>query len=134
MSASDVAASYSPEGWTDLLIDAQVLRAQAAVELAALTLDPPPWKYPQLITGLWRKPITLWPQNLQDAYYGRLPADALSTEGRHLVVRALHRRGLTDLDIARKTRMSFYTTVRIRSELGLVAHPSTEQAWWGAVG
>jgi hypothetical protein len=50
---------------------------------------------------------------------GQLPAEALSTADRDRLVRLLHRRGWTDTQIAVHTSMTTYTTVRIRSRLGL---------------
>lgn len=53
---------------------------------------------------------------------GDLPADALSTLDRHALVLVLHNRGWTDVEIASHTRMSTYTTARIREGLGLAAN------------
>ena len=50
---------------------------------------------------------------------GRLPADALPTHVRWQLVVDFHSIGWTDVDIAEHTRMTTYTTARIRSSLGL---------------
>lgn len=56
------------------------------------------------------------------ALAGEWPADALSTLDRQALVLILHQRGWTDVEIACHTRMSTYTTARIRTRLGLAAH------------
>jgi hypothetical protein len=53
---------------------------------------------------------------------GRDPAEALSTEDRERLVDELHRLGWSDTQIAEHTRMSTYTTVRIRERLMLPAN------------
>lgn len=53
---------------------------------------------------------------------GQIPAEQLPTLEREHLVRLLHRRGWTDLQIAVHTRMTLYTTVRIRERLGLSAN------------
>jgi hypothetical protein len=53
---------------------------------------------------------------------GREPAEALDTRDREDLVAALVFRGWTDVEIAVLTRMSTYTTARIRSRLGLPAN------------
>lgn len=50
---------------------------------------------------------------------GRLPAEVLPTALRERLVRALHRRGWTDPEIATYTCMTTYTTARIRQRLAL---------------
>lgn len=50
-------------------------------------------------------------------------AEALAPHKRHRLVRALHREGLTDVEIAERTRMSTFTAWRIRAELGLAPNP-----------
>lgn len=56
------------------------------------------------------------------AELGEIPAEALSTREREALVRKLHGLGWTDVEIATHTRMTTYTTVRIRGRLGLVAN------------
>jgi hypothetical protein len=53
---------------------------------------------------------------------GDLPADALSTVDRRALVLVLHNCGWTDVEIASHTRMSTYTTARIREGLGLAGN------------
>ncbi|MBN9739535.1 hypothetical protein DMP23_00175 [Amycolatopsis sp. A1MSW2902] len=53
---------------------------------------------------------------------GEIPADALDTRDRETVVARLHAAGLTDTEIAEATRLTTYTTGRIRARLGLAAH------------
>lgn len=50
---------------------------------------------------------------------GRLPAEALSARDRDDLVSQLHQLGWTDVQIATHTRMTTYTTGRIRARLGL---------------
>ena len=50
---------------------------------------------------------------------GDAPAEVLPPNVRELLVAVLHNRGWTDLEIACHTRMTLYTTARIRSRLGL---------------
>ncbi|GAB3372482.1 hypothetical protein [Amycolatopsis echigonensis] len=57
-----------------------------------------------------------------DCLRGLVPADALSTVDRAAVVARLHGDGLTDGEIAEITRLTTYTTGRIRARLGLAAH------------
>ncbi|GAB3670460.1 hypothetical protein GCM10027597_01770 [Saccharopolyspora tripterygii] len=57
---------------------------------------------------------------------GELPAEALSTRDREDLVAELHTRGWTDAQIALHTRMSLYTTARIRDRIG--RDPNPEQA------
>jgi hypothetical protein len=58
---------------------------------------------------------------------GSEPAESLSMEWRERLLRILHNRGWTDCEIAVHTRMSTYTTARIRSRMRL--KPNT--AWKG---
>lgn len=53
---------------------------------------------------------------------GRAPAEELPTYLRERLLARLHGDGWTDLDIAVHTRMTLYTTVRIRERLGLSAN------------
>jgi hypothetical protein len=50
---------------------------------------------------------------------GDLPAEALRPLDRQALVLILHQRGWTDVEIAAHTRMTTYTTGRIRARLGL---------------
>lgn len=50
---------------------------------------------------------------------GREPAEALTTHDRHRLVAELTARGWPDVRIAELTRMTTYTTARIRHRLGL---------------
>lgn len=50
---------------------------------------------------------------------GDLPAEELPTRLRERLVTRLHEQHWSDLEIAVHTRMTLYTTVRIRSRLGL---------------
>lgn len=53
---------------------------------------------------------------------GQVPAEALSTRDRELVVARLHAAGLSDVEIAEATQQTTYTVARIRARLGLAAH------------
>jgi len=59
---------------------------------------------------------------------GDLPAEVLPTEDRERLLRQLWRAGWNDTEIAQHTRMTTYTAARIRSRIGLQAHPSTRGA------
>jgi DNA-binding NarL/FixJ family response regulator len=59
---------------------------------------------------------------------GREPAEALDTRDREDLVAELVGRGWSDAEIAVLTRMSTYTTARIRSWLGLPANRPTVEA------
>jgi hypothetical protein len=50
---------------------------------------------------------------------GREPAESLPTTSREHLVRLLHQDGWTDVEIADWTRMTTYTTWRIRTRLEL---------------
>lgn len=54
---------------------------------------------------------------------GLLPAEELPTRARGQLVGELHGDGFTDVEIAERTRMTTYTTARIRARLGLVPNP-----------
>jgi hypothetical protein len=60
-----------------------------------------------------------WRQHYREALTGRLPAEALPTHARHRLVAHLHAAGYSDVEIAAHTRMTTYTTARIRAGLGL---------------
>lgn len=59
---------------------------------------------------------------------GREPAEILDQAERWALVRELHAAGWDDGRIAVHTRMSTYTTVRIRDGLGLVCHSDAQPA------
>lgn len=63
--------------------------------------------------------MTPWRQHYLAALAGEIPAEALPTHVRHRLVARLHRSGWTDVEIATHTRMTTYTTARIRAGLGL---------------
>lgn len=50
---------------------------------------------------------------------GREPAESLTPQDREDMVFQLHRHGWSDMDIARHTRQTLYTTGRILDRLGL---------------
>jgi hypothetical protein len=58
---------------------------------------------------------------------GREPAEALDVRDREDLVEALVERGWTDVEIAVLTRMSTYTTGRIRERLGLPPGRTSER-------
>lgn len=62
------------------------------------------------------------PLRYQAARNGQTPAEDLCTEDRHRLVTELHAWGWTDIQIAGHTRMTLYTTARIRAGLGLLPH------------
>jgi hypothetical protein len=53
------------------------------------------------------------------AYDGQLPAEALPTRLRWRLVAELHRAGWSDQQIAELTKLTEYTTARIRAGMGL---------------
>lgn len=53
------------------------------------------------------------------AYYGHVPAEALPTHLRWRLVAQLHHAGWTDRQIAELTKLTEYTTARIRTGMGL---------------
>lgn len=57
------------------------------------------------------------------ALAGQTPAETLRVDERERLVATLHRCGWTDAQIAAHTRMTLYTTGRIRTRLGLKPHP-----------
>lgn len=59
---------------------------------------------------------------------GREPAESLDPRDREDLVAALLERGWSDTQIAVLTRMSTYTTARIRVRLGLAANTLVEVA------
>ncbi len=58
---------------------------------------------------------------------GHEPAESLSSYDRQRLLLTLHNRGWTDVQIAEHTRMTTYTTGRIRSLIGL----RPNRAWKG---
>jgi DNA-binding NarL/FixJ family response regulator len=62
-------------------------------------------------------------ENARRCLRGELLAEELTTTARELVIAALHKRGLPDAQIARRTGLSTYTAARIRARLCLPAHP-----------
>lgn len=60
------------------------------------------------------------PLRYQAARRGVEPAEALTQGDRHRLVAELHRAGWGDAAIAAHTRMTTYTTARIRGALGLL--------------
>lgn len=63
-------------------------------------------------------------RRLQLCREGKEPAEVLSTQARAYLVRDLVDRGWTDVEIAVITRMTLYTTARIRTRLRLKANQS----------
>ena len=63
-----------------------------------------------------------------ECWKGELPAEVLTTVEREHLVYELWLDGWTDVEIATHTRMTTYTTGRIRARLGLAAHPARERA------
>lgn len=59
------------------------------------------------------------PLRYQAARLGTEPAEALTTSDRARLVSELHTRGWEDRRIAALTRISTYTTARIREQIGL---------------
>ena len=56
---------------------------------------------------------------------GELPAELLDTSEREHLIYDLWASGWADVEIAQHTRMTTYTTGRIRGRLGLAAHPTS---------
>ncbi|GHG97359.1 hypothetical protein ACFORH_42740 [Amycolatopsis roodepoortensis] len=59
---------------------------------------------------------------------GELPAEVLEPKDRERLVYDFWAAGWSDVEIATRTRMTTYTTGRIRARLGLAAHPARERA------
>lgn len=70
-----------------------------------------------------KRPATRNRVRLETALAGAEPAEALTTRDRDRLVGMLVRDGWTDVEIAALTRMTTYTTARIRTRLGLTANP-----------
>lgn len=62
------------------------------------------------------------------ALAGREVAEALTAPDRARLVRQLHGRGWTDVQIAQRTRMTTFTTGEIRSRLGLLPNLPSDDA------
>lgn len=62
------------------------------------------------------------PLQYRQALTGSEPAEALAQADRHRLVAHLHGWGWTDARIAEHTRMTAYTTARIRDHLALPPH------------
>jgi hypothetical protein len=76
---------------------------------APLRVVGPPRRHPTAaVTLLW---VACWE--------GRQPAECLDRKQRGLLVALLVEAGMTDVEIARHTWMTLYTTVRIRQQVGL---------------
>lgn len=78
----------------------------------------------EVLDGKWDTPPASPPQRLHPALYrlclaGREPAESLPTAERSALVAELHGLRWTDQEIADHTRMTLYTTARIRARLGL---------------
>jgi hypothetical protein len=56
---------------------------------------------------------------------GELPAELLDPADRAHLIYDLWAAGWTDVEIATHTRLTTYTTGRIRERLGLAAHPTS---------
>lgn len=67
------------------------------------------------------------PERWKAACRGQLPAEALPTRDREDLVYNLNQLGWSDAEIAEHTRMTKYTTARIRSRLGLEPNGSQEE-------
>lgn len=67
-------------------------------------------------------------QHYRGCLSGQLPAEGLTTTDREQLLRVLYRRGWSDLEVAVHTRMTLYTTVRIRNRIGLKANTKKRAA------
>lgn len=59
------------------------------------------------------------PFTYHSARAGKEPAEALTPNDRRRLVRELHAKGMTDVEIAEHTRQTTYTAARIRREMWL---------------
>lgn len=73
---------------------------------------------PVPIPGAYGPPRSGW-RLWRRCWEGREPAESLTPQDREDMIFQLHRHGWSDLDIARLTRLSLYSTGRIRERLGL---------------
>lgn len=71
------------------------------------------------------------PGQYAGALAGEIPGESLTSHDRRVLVKALHDRGYTDVQIATHTQWTTYTAARIRIELGLHAnttvHPTRKR-------
>jgi len=74
------------------------------------------------------RPETSDPALIDACRRGTEPAELLTPSEREHLLFDLWAAGWNDLEIARHTRMTTYTVARIRSRIGLQAHPSTKGA------
>lgn len=65
--------------------------------------------------SLWRHAER--PTAYQAAEAGQLPAEALTAHDRRLLVRQFVAAGMTDDEIAQRTRWTLYTTARVRESI-----------------
>lgn len=72
----------------------------------------PPWAH--------RQPA--WPRTFAAVMAGEEPADALTSGDRRLLVARLWEQGMTDVEVAEVTRMTMFSSARIRTELDLPAN------------
>lgn len=75
----------------------------------------------------WLKAPLTNPTLYRKCLDGHEPAEALPTYDRHRLVLTLYNRGWTDVQIAVHTRMTTYTTARIRGLIGV----KPNAAWKG---
>lgn len=71
------------------------------------------------------RPETSDPALVDACRRGHEPAELLTTSEREHLVFDLWAAGWNDLEVASHTRMTTYTTGRIRARLGLAAHPTS---------
>lgn len=74
-----------------------------------------------------RKPFTS-PQTLALCWAGKEPAELLTRGERDLLVFELWAKGWTDREISAHTKLTEYTTCRIRERLGLPVRRADEEA------
>lgn len=74
-----------------------------------------------------RKPFTS-PRLLALCWAGKAPAELLTRGERDLLVSELWAKGWTDSQISVHTKLTEYTTCRIRERLGLSARSPSEEA------
>jgi len=63
------------------------------------------------------RPLPDHPLQYRAALQGLLPAEALTTRDRHRLVALFIDAGMSDVEIADRTRMTTYTTNRIRRDI-----------------
>ena len=104
--------------------------------MTAATRGPSPTHHYQQRPGARRvltgTPATPQPRRSGDALWdaccrGAMPAEALHPRDREDLVYALHERGWSDVEIAVHTRMTVYTTDRIRTRMGLAPNASASR-------